>query len=389
MRIARWRAASTGRWPQLRELIAAFTPGREFAPSSNGPHAATAGRRADDPRPKVSKPTPRRSPGDRPPANQPAAALLRDYGRYGHRHGHQCPIPTMRICTKHLREITGLPLSKAIDMIMIEATSDTGAFINSSALKRLAVKALEDMQRPASALVDPALRRNESTSRRASPARRSCPERSIVIPEVVQSGRLPRHRQRRRSRSPPNPDSSSSTSWEPIIVHSLFENIEMLVNAMNTLREKCVVGITANPEVCRQMVYNSIGLVTALNPYLGYETSTMLAKGPNHGKASTTFWCSEHRLMSEEEAQGPAPPRTWCIPAKKITPSDPPADGKTTTATRKGRRSSHPYHHRERSRTLFQPQPHHDGMMIRIFDLRHAVGNRIETVGAHSRCAAY
>ena len=126
---------------------------------------------------------------------------------------------------------------------------------------------------------------------------------------------------------------------EPIIVHSLFENIEMLVNAMNTLREKCVVGITANPEVCRRMVYNSIGLVTALNPYLGYETSTMLAKEALQTGKGIYDLVLEHRLMSEEELTRSCSPRTWCIPARR-SPSDPPADGKTTTAaSEKGRRS--------------------------------------------------
>ena len=46
---------------------------------------------------------------------------------------------------------------------------------------------------------------------------------------------------------------------------------------MKTLRLKCVDGITANEEHCRELVMNSIGLVTALNPYLGYEVSTLLA----------------------------------------------------------------------------------------------------------------
>lgn len=88
---------------------------------------------------------------------------------------------------------------------------------------------------------------------------------------------------------------------EPIIIHCLFESIEMLANAMNTLREKCVTGITANKEVCRNMVYNSIGLVTALNPYLGYETSTMLAKEAlNSGKGIYDL-VLEHKLMSKEE----------------------------------------------------------------------------------------
>ena len=79
---------------------------------------------------------------------------------------------------------------------------------------------------------------------------------------------------------------------EPIIIHCLFESIEMLANAMNTLREKCVTGITANKEVCRNMVYNSIGLVTALNPYLGYETSTCWPRRRSTAARASTTSCS-------------------------------------------------------------------------------------------------
>jgi aspartate ammonia-lyase len=50
-----------------------------------------------------------------------------------------------------------------------------------------------------------------------------------------------------------------------------------LSNALDTLREKCV-GITANKEVCLNMVKHSIGIVTALNPYIGYKQSTQIAK---------------------------------------------------------------------------------------------------------------
>jgi aspartate ammonia-lyase len=64
---------------------------------------------------------------------------------------------------------------------------------------------------------------------------------------------------------------------EPIIAYSLMESIEMLINGINTLKSKCVAGITANKDRCRDMVLNSIGLVTALNPYLGYENSTRVA----------------------------------------------------------------------------------------------------------------
>jgi aspartate ammonia-lyase len=65
---------------------------------------------------------------------------------------------------------------------------------------------------------------------------------------------------------------------EPVIAFNLFRSIDMLGRACQTLAERCVVGITANREHCRRQVEQSIGLVTALNPYLGYEKSTEIAK---------------------------------------------------------------------------------------------------------------
>ncbi len=66
---------------------------------------------------------------------------------------------------------------------------------------------------------------------------------------------------------------------EPIIGHSLFKSITHLRNACATLAERCVVGISANPEMLRAQVENSIGLATALNPYLGYDNATEVGKG--------------------------------------------------------------------------------------------------------------
>jgi len=64
---------------------------------------------------------------------------------------------------------------------------------------------------------------------------------------------------------------------EPVIAFNLFRSIDMLGRACQTLAERCVNGITANRERCREMVERSIGLVTALNPYIGYERSTEIA----------------------------------------------------------------------------------------------------------------
>ncbi len=65
---------------------------------------------------------------------------------------------------------------------------------------------------------------------------------------------------------------------EPVIAYKLFDSINLLQRAMDMLRELCIDGITANKEHCLSLVENSIGLVTALNPYIGYENSTRIAK---------------------------------------------------------------------------------------------------------------
>jgi aspartate ammonia-lyase len=75
----------------------------------------------------------------------------------------------------------------------------------------------------------------------------------------------------------------------------------MLKNGMDTLRSRCIDGITANAEHCRRMVERSIGLVTALNPYIGYENSTMIAKEAQETNGSVYDLVLKHKLLSKEE----------------------------------------------------------------------------------------
>lgn len=65
---------------------------------------------------------------------------------------------------------------------------------------------------------------------------------------------------------------------EPLIAYKIFDSIRLLQRAMDMLREHCIVGITANEQRCRELVEHSIGLVTALNPYIGYENATRIAR---------------------------------------------------------------------------------------------------------------
>lgn len=223
------------------------------------------------------------------------------------------------LCTKHLREITGLPLTKAANMI--EATSDTGAFImNSSALKRLAVKLSKICNDLRLLSSGPRCGLNEINLPPRQPGSSIMPGKvNPVIPEVVNQVAFRVIGNDLAITLASEAGQLELNVMEPIIVLSLFENIEMLVNAMNTLREKCIVGITANPEVCRRMVYNSIGLVTALNPYLGYETSTMLAKEALQSGKGIYDLVLEHKLMDDEELNKILRPENMVHPRKKIT----------------------------------------------------------------------
>ena len=67
-------------------------------------------------------------------------------------------------------------------------------------------------------------------------------------------------------------------AFEPIIAHSLFDSIIYLRQGCLTLAERCVRGITANRDHLTELVNRSIGIVTALNPLIGYENATAVAK---------------------------------------------------------------------------------------------------------------
>lgn len=67
-------------------------------------------------------------------------------------------------------------------------------------------------------------------------------------------------------------------AFEPIIFYKLFESIETLYKGINTFVDNCIVGITANKERCKELVENSVGIITVISPYIGYETASRIAK---------------------------------------------------------------------------------------------------------------
>jgi aspartate ammonia-lyase len=92
-------------------------------------------------------------------------------------------------------------------------------------------------------------------------------------------------------------------AFEPIIAHSLFASITHLRNGCITLAERCVKGITANREHLRASVERSIGIVTALNPYIGYANATVVAQEAHATGRSVTEIVLEKGLLSKQKLE--------------------------------------------------------------------------------------
>ena len=205
------------------------------------------------------------------------------------------------LVTKHLADISGFPVVLAANLV--EATQDTGAFIMySSALKRLAVKLSKICNDLRLLSSGPRAGFNEINLPPMQPGSTIMPGKvNPVIPEVVNQIAFRVIGNDLTITIAAEAGQLELNVMEPIIVNSLFENIELLKNGMNTLNYKCISGITANEDVCRNMVYNSIGLVTALNPVIGYEASTALAKEALETGKRVYDLVMEHKLMTKEK----------------------------------------------------------------------------------------
>ncbi|NLH49242.1 MAG: aspartate ammonia-lyase [Myxococcales bacterium] len=163
---------------------------------------------------------------------------------------------------------------------LVEATQDAGCFVQlSGVLKRVAVKLSKICNDLRLLSSGPRAGLNEINLPPMQPGSSIMPGKvNPVIPEVVnqicfqvigndvavslaaEAGQL------------------ELNVMEPVIFYNLHRSLDVLTNGCRTLARKCVSGITANREVCRRYVERSIGLVTALNPLIGYEKSAAIAK---------------------------------------------------------------------------------------------------------------
>ncbi|MFA6949921.1 MAG: aspartate ammonia-lyase [Lentimicrobiaceae bacterium] len=218
------------------------------------------------------------------------------------------------IVTRHLREITGLPVELASNLV--EATQDTGAYIMySSAIKRLGVKLSKICNDLRLLSSGPRAGLHEINLPPMQPGSTIMPGKvNPVIPEVVNQIAFRVIGNDLTVTLAAEAGQLELNVMEPVIVHCLFESIEMLKNGMSTLNHRCIKGITANEEECRNMVYNSIGLITALNPIIGYEASNKLAKQALETGKRVYDLVLENNLMSKEDLDEALDPKNMLGP---------------------------------------------------------------------------
>jgi len=177
-----------------------------------------------------------------------------------------------------LAEVTGLELITAPDLV--EATQDTGAFVQlSGVLKRIAVKLSKICNDLRLLSSGPRAGLNEINLPAMQPGSSIMPGKvNPVIPEVVNQICFQVVGNDLTITMAAEAGQLQLNVFEPVIAFNLFQSVDMLTRGAVVLRERCVVGITANRERMLEMVHHSIGLVTALVPYIGYERSSAVAK---------------------------------------------------------------------------------------------------------------
>ncbi|MFD9902792.1 aspartate ammonia-lyase [Streptomyces sp. NPDC059063] len=179
---------------------------------------------------------------------------------------------------RHLAEITGLPLVTAANLV--EATQDCGAFVHvSGVLKRVAVKLSKSCNDLRLLSSGPRAGLNEINLPPVQAGSSIMPGKvNPVIPEVVNQVAFEVIGNDVTITMAAEAGQLQLNAFEPVIFHTLSKSMTSLRAACLTLAERCVSGITANTEVLRATVENSIGLVTALNPHIGYTAATAIAQ---------------------------------------------------------------------------------------------------------------
>ena len=220
------------------------------------------------------------------------------------------------LCVQELRKITGWNVQLTDNLI--EATSDTSCMVGySGILKRLAIKLgkiCNDLRLMSSG---PRCGLNEINLPPMQPGSSIMPGKvNPVIPEALNQICFKVIGNDVAITMAADAAQLELNVMEPVIVYSLFESFEWLMSGMKTLQELCIDGITANEKHCKDMVQNSIGIVTALNPHIGYKNATKIAKEALETGASVYDLIISKQILTKEQVDKILLPENMIKPVK-------------------------------------------------------------------------
>lgn len=205
------------------------------------------------------------------------------------------------LAVKHLAEVSQLPC--VLSDNLIEATSDCGAYVMvHGALKRTAVKlskVCNDLRLLSSG---PRAGLNEINLPELQAGSSIMPAKvNPVIPEVVNQVCFKVIGNDTTVTFAAEAGQLQLNVMEPVIGQAMFESISLLSNACVNLRDKCIDGITVNREICQNYVFNSIGIVTYLNPFIGHHNGDIVGKTCAQTGKSVREVILEMKLLTEAE----------------------------------------------------------------------------------------
>lgn len=219
-------------------------------------------------------------------------------------------------CIAALRDITGWDIRLSDDLV--GATSDTSCLVGyASAMKRLAVKVnkiCNDLRLLASG---PRCGLGEINLPAMQPGSSIMPGKvNPVIPEVMNQICFKVIGNELCVTMAGEAAQMELNVMEPVMVQCCFESAELMMNGFRTLRTLCVEGITANEDHCINEVHHSIGVVTALNPVIGYKNSTKIAKEALETGKSVYQLILDHGILTKEEIDQILSPENMIHPVK-------------------------------------------------------------------------
>ncbi|QIW15692.1 aspartate ammonia-lyase [Pasteurellaceae bacterium RH1A] len=205
------------------------------------------------------------------------------------------------LAVKYLSEVTQLPC--VLSENLIEATSDCGAYVMvHGALKRAAVKlskVCNDLRLLSSG---PRAGLNEINLPELQAGSSIMPAKvNPVVPEVVNQVCFKVIGNDTAVTFAAEAGQLQLNVMEPVIGQAMFESIDILANACVNLRDKCIDGITVNRKVCEDYVFNSIGIVTYLNPFIGHHNGDIVGKICATTGRSVRDVVLERGLLTEEQ----------------------------------------------------------------------------------------